>query len=1311
LSKYSAVILEFTSIEQPASVLPGEIFTVLVTATTEGGASWDRPYFGICLPVGWTIPGDTFVCMGVYQEAIVYDPNLSLEQEARSSAPEGYYWWVGDGNAVDTESGDIVAEVPIQTSLQTGRYFLDYLLGPVSYPQIEGDISVAGGLNATVGLNAANNLLDSQRSDNHLIDVINEYTPRELHASVQRRSVALRWLPPMISDEVTGYHVYRDGELIHTGSAQTTDISDQDLPGGVFRYSVSAIYGDGDEQLTPYEVKAMIFSGGTGDPNDPYLLETAEQLTALGDDPDQRSAEDPNLLDKAFVLVNDIDLDSNQWGTTTVKGALIPIFSGIFDGNDHIISNLSLAGRDNLGFIGCLESTAQVFNLSIVDANVTGSGTNVGTLAGSVAGDVTGCYASGIVSGPDSAGGLVGTLIPSGHLAFCTVQTAVNGDARVGGLVGYSEGTIEDSSADSLTFGVGVVGGLVGYQSSGIVSRCFSIGGVSGDHSVGGLAGVGGEIRNCYSQAQVDGREQVGGLIGRHHGWPTIVNCYAAGAVTGTTDVGGLIGANGYIAAYVSYWDVQTTGQLTSAGGVGRSTEQMQAAGNFLGWGCGSSWCIDEGDDYPRLIWEQTPGEVILPYTYGGGQGIKEDPYLINTAEQLNTIGLSLCDWSSHFKLMADLDMSDLGAASFNIIGGHWPFTGNFDGGDHSIHHFQSIQTEGHYGGLFGHIEGGRIEDVRLVEPTVEIGANGSAGALVGRLWSGTMEDCHVEGGSVKGDCTGGLVGQISGQSVLRGCSSSATVSGVESGGLVGCMNSEATINRSRVTASVTGTVRVGGLVGWGDGIITECWTDTDVTGGERVGGLLGSGRATIQRCYSTGTVRGNTRVGGLTGYGSYSEIGDCYSLADVAGDSLVGGLIGHQYKGSVRYCYSAGPVTGTSDTGGLIGNSHSAQISGSFWDVQASGQNTSDGGNAKTTDRMYSIETFLDAGWDFLGEKGNGLEDIWTILAGQDYPRLRWENAVTSPLLSDYLEGDGTPESPYLIDTPEDLNVVGLFSYTWTDHFRLQADLDLSGYAPDWFNVIGESGVRPFSGVFDGNGHVISNFKWHSTDREKIGLFGWVSHPEAVIKDLGMIAPQVDAGEKPYVGGLVGYLEEGMLLNCYVQNGDVAGDNMIGGLLGYSLHATVTGCFSTGTVTGDDYLGGLVGGNWDGSIDNCYTENTVIGDTYLGGLLGYNAHGEVKHCYSIGRVSGSGSLAGLIAYDQSSGDEVIASFWDIQTSGLSVSAAGEGKTTAEMQTVSTFLDAGWDFVGETENGTEDIWWIDEGQDYPRLWRELITEN
>ena len=53
----------------------------------------------------------------------------------------------------------------------------------------------------------------------------------------------------------------------------------------------------------------------------------------------------------------------------------------------------------------------------------------------------------------------------------------------------------------------------------------------------------------------------------------------------------------------------------------------------------------------------------------------------------------------------------------------------------------------------------------------------------------------------------------------------------------------------------------------------------------------------------------------------------------------------------------------------------------------------------------------------------------------------------------------------------------------------------------------------------------------------------------------------------------------------------------------------------------------------------------------------------------------------------------------------------GTGKTTVQMQTADTFLEMGWDFVDETANGTENIWWIDEGQDYPHLWWEPIDTS
>ena len=96
--------------------------------------------------------------------------------------------------------------------------------------------------------------------------------------------------------------------------------------------------------------------------------------------------------------------------------------------------------------------------------------------------------------------------------------------------------------------------------------------------------------------------------------------------------------------------------------------------------------------------------------------------------------------------------------------------------------------------------------------------------------------------------------------------------------------------------------------------------------------------------------------------------------------------------------------------------------------------------------------------------------------------------------------------------------------------------------------------------------------------------------------------------------------------------------------------------------------------------------------------------------CYSTGMVISEGQNAGgLVGERDPSYGIVTGCFWDTQTSGQISSASGTGLTTAEMQTAGTFLDAGWDFVDETVNGTDDIWWIIEGQGYPRLWWEMAN--
>jgi hypothetical protein len=247
--------------------------------------------------------------------------------------------------------------------------------------------------------------------------------------------------------------------------------------------------------------------------------------------------------------------------------------------------------------------------------------------------------------------------------------------------------------------------------------------------------------------------------------------------------------------------------------------------------------------------------------------------------------------------------------------------------------------------------------------------------------------------------------------------------------------------------------------------------------------------------------------------------------------------------------------------------------------------------------------------------------------------------------------------------------------------------------------------------------------------------------------------AHSAPGGTSAYVGGLIGY-SNGNVEHCRV-SGHVRGDADVGGLMGLNhgnvlycradavvsgrgwlmggligvnagvftrlsdanavasspgdsvlRRAVVKNCCAVGQVTGDEgswQVGGLVGSNQDGDVIGCYAIGAVSGDYSVGGLVGGN-EGTVSTCYASGRVAGNEYLGGLVGWEGRG--KVIASFWDVETSECATSAGGFAQTTTELQTAGTFLDVGWDFVDETANGSEDIWWIDEGNDYPRLWWE-----
>ena len=141
--------------------------------------------------------------------------------------------------------------------------------------------------------------------------------------------------------------------------------------------------------------------------------------------------------------------------------------------------------------------------------------------------------------------------------------------------------------------------------------------------------------------------------------------------------------------------------------------------------------------------------------------------------------------------------------------------------------------------------------------------------------------------------------------------------------------------------------------------------------------------------------------------------------------------------------------------------------------------------------------------------------------------------------------------------------------------------------------------------------------------------------------------------------------------------------------------------------------MGGLIGQILPLSqVENCSATGAVSGQTNVGGLIGTAESTAITHCYSSGQVDGTtdvGGFCGYADYIYQDPNIVIGCYWDTTSSQQPGSALGTGMDTAAMQTQSTFTDAGWDFVGETQNGRIDDWAMPAGGGYPVLWYQLPT--
>ncbi|MEP0007526.1 MAG: GLUG motif-containing protein [Balneola sp.] len=259
---------------------------------------------------------------------------------------------------------------------------------------------------------------------------------------------------------------------------------------------------------------------------------------------------------------------------------------------------------------------------------------------------------------------------------------------------------------------------------------------------------------------------------------------------------------------------------------------------------------------------------------------------------------------------------------------------------------------------------------------------------------------------------------------------------------------------------------------------------------------------------------------------------------------------------------------------------------------------------------------------------------------------------------------GDGSSGDPYQITNLTELNEVRN-NDSWGVHFILMNDIDARD-TKNWNNGQGWEPIGTadspnwYRASFDGNGHVIYGLYINRAGTDYVGLFGHISGGSNVIsvKNLGLV------------------------------DVDITGDEYVGALAGH-LNGTVEYIFSTGELNGRNHTGGLLGtmlGGIGANLKYSYSHAKTNSSNYgASGLVARLQGGTILNSFSTGVASAPNGGAGGLVGEQNSGT-VTNSFWDTESSGLATSAGqGTGKTTAEMQTQSTFSGAGWDFSSNWE--------------------------
>lgn len=1014
---------------------------------------------------------------------------------------------------------------------------------------------------------------------------------------------------------------------------------------------VSGLWAQNAE-VSSWDGTASKWTNGSGTIDEPYLIDKAEHLAQLAVDIKAGVKYDG----KHFKLTTDLDMNGapadsprRQWipiGKTIEKP-----FSGHFDGGNHVIRDLYVnETTDYTGLFGVILK-GSVINLGIDgDSNITGV-----MAVGAIAGQLIGQYAVGVLP----------TVIND-----CYSNATVTGDTFVGGITGmvslncdirrsYNKGTVNGKT---------YVGGIVGSIKDSKVTDCYNAGSLSStDAYIGGLVGSArglAYVMGCYNIGDVaGGKGHVGGIIGVFYagqeGTCAFSSCYNVGKVTGKSSANDIGALGGMIFNFItkkSYF-LLDSGPINN-NGIPKSDADMKIV-EFVdllneGW-INDLYVADItpniNNGYPVLTW-QVKYNVIVEVTGGvGGTVTGGGAYAPDTEIELMAkadAGYKFVKWNDgvvdnprRVKVESNVTYAAEFKATVEAVS-LWDGTASqWTKGSGTRYDPFLIESAAHLAQLAKNInEDGILYDNNYFKLMLNIDLNGAVGNET-RLkwipigWSNSQKNPKYFKGHFDGNGR-----------VIRNMYVDQTANYA---GFFGIVHTLSSVSNLGIDAgcSVTGAMYVGGIVGWSESPIINCYNLGTIVGTSDVGGVVGTGKKPIANCYNKGTVTGTSNTGGVVGDMSNPLIN----------------------------CYNTGMVVGTgTNTGALAGKctflKNSYFLSGSGIDNKK--------GVAKTEEEMKSA--------DFIISLNRGLIQ-WQ--RGEEYPVLIWQtvevNSWGAVASEGFSRGEGTKDDPYTIRRAEELarlaKMVNEGDNCSGKYFKLTSDIDLRGVKDNeeimiWIPIGKVKGVE-FKGNFDGCGYEIKNMYVYEIV-DNAGLFGIIL--DGNVSNVGIVGNSNVGGMINHVGGVVGNAISSNISNCYnhgnsssytnaggivgvtsslyvgdmavltnvlscYNTGSVSADQGCGGIVGNMTYSNVTNCYNTGSVNGLSMnSGGISGIASLSTISTCYNKGAVCNLRGVGGISGKPGNGSILNSYNVGAVSG-GSYVGGVAGEAAAATNIVAKF------------------------------------------------------------------